>query len=58
MYVLWNHIHVEIELKKPGNEPTPLQIQRLAEWERAGAVTAVIHSTSELDLLIKQLLSA
>lgn len=26
-----------LEIKKPGEKPTPLQLQRLKEWENAGA---------------------
>jgi hypothetical protein len=31
--------HVEIECKRPGEKPTPLQLQRLRQWRDAGAVT-------------------
>lgn len=29
---------IQIECKAPGNKPTPLQLQRIAEWARAGAL--------------------
>jgi hypothetical protein len=40
-------IHFEIEVKRPGNHPTELQLQRLAEWRAAGAITGVAHSVEE-----------
>lgn len=45
---LWNGHHFEMELKRPGEQPTHLQRHRLAEWSRAGAHTFVIHSLPEL----------
>lgn len=48
LYGLWNGTHFEIELKRPGQHPTPLQQFRLAEWSRAGARTFVVHSLPEL----------
>jgi hypothetical protein len=39
--------HFEIEVKRPGEEPRPLQEQRLAEWRAAGAITGVAHSVEE-----------
>lgn len=47
--------HIEIEVKLPGEEPTPLQRERLNQWGRAGAFTGVIHSISELQSLLIQL---
>src|SRR5215831_18376767 len=48
LYLLWHGVHVEIELKRPGEDPTPLQRERLAEWEAYGAPTKVVHSVEEL----------
>lgn len=45
---LWDGIHFEIELKAPGENPTLLQLARLAEWRQAGAVTAVVRSLDDL----------
>jgi hypothetical protein len=39
--------HFEIEVKQPGNSPTALQLQRLAEWRAAGAITGVAHNVDE-----------
>jgi len=47
LYGSINGRHFEIEVKRRGEEPTPLQQARLAEWRRAGAVTGVAHSVDE-----------
>lgn len=39
--------HFELELKRPGEGPTPLQILRLEEWRKAGAIVGVAHSVKE-----------
>lgn len=39
--------HFELEVKRPGNEPTPLQWARLEEWRQAGALTGVVHNANE-----------
>jgi len=41
--------HVEIEVKQPGEEPTPLQKRRMAEWQRAGAMVLVCRSADEFE---------
>jgi hypothetical protein len=55
LYGLWHGIHWEMELKRPGASPTPLQCIRLAAWERAGAYTFVVHSLAEFDSAIATL---
>ena len=40
-------VHFEIEVKRPGNDPTPLQLNRLAAWEATGSITGVAHSKEE-----------
>jgi hypothetical protein len=40
--------HLELEVKRPGQRPTPLQAKRLEEWKQAGAVTAVVTSVEEV----------
>ena len=55
LYFLFHGRHVEIELKRPGESPTPLQQARLAEWACHGAITRVIHSTTELCGLLSEL---
>lgn len=49
LYGLFNGQHFEIELKRPGEQPTPLQSHRLIEWQKAGARVFVVHSLAELD---------
>jgi hypothetical protein len=39
--------HFELEVKTPAGALTRLQESRLAEWARAGAITAVVRSVDE-----------
>lgn len=55
IYMILNGRHCEIELKRPGEEATPLQRLRLAEWERAGAVVGVVHNINELRAFLERL---
>jgi hypothetical protein len=57
LYLVSNGRHAEIELKRPGQEPTPLQRLRMREWARAGALTATVHSPEELRMFLAQLLA-
>lgn len=43
----------EIEVKRPGNKPTPLQERELTRWAAAGAHVAVVHSLEELQAHFK-----
>ena len=54
LYGVWRGIPFEFELKRPGHHPTPLQLSRLQEWTRAGAVTAVLHSLDDLKAALEQ----
>lgn len=47
LYGSINGRHFEIEVKRRGQEPTPLQQARLAEWRRSGALVGVAHSVEE-----------
>jgi hypothetical protein len=49
VYGLWAGIAWELELKAPGEIPTALQRERLDEWHKAGAVTAVIDHAKAFD---------
>ena len=40
---------VQIEVKRPGEKPTPLQERRLAEWQAAGAITMVATSRGDVE---------
>ena len=48
VYVLWKGRHFEIELKRSGEDPTPLQRLRLEEWGKAGALVGVVRSLEDL----------
>jgi hypothetical protein len=52
LYILYAGVHIECELKRPGQEATPIQLRRLREWQGAGAVIAVIHSVDEMRALM------
>jgi len=48
--------HFEIEVKRPGNQPSELQRQRLAEWCFTGAIVGVAYSKEDaLSILRKGL---
>lgn len=47
--------HFEIELKRPGQQPTRLQEQRLAEWRAAGAAAGSATSPEEALQIIEAL---
>jgi len=38
---------LQLEVKRPGEKPTPLQLKRLEEWRNAGAITGVVTSVEE-----------
>jgi hypothetical protein len=45
---------LQLEVKRPGEEPTVLQAKRLAEWRKAGAAVGAVHSLNETrDFLIR-----
>jgi hypothetical protein len=39
--------HFEVEIKRPGEDPTPLQQARLAQWRASGAIAGVAHEVGE-----------
>jgi len=41
-------LHAEVELKRPGEQPTPLQAARLKSWADAGAIVGCIHTLDEM----------
>jgi len=47
----------QIELKVGKNKPTALQLQRLLDWETAGAVTGVCTSLREVKALFEKAIS-
>lgn len=43
---------LQLEVKRPGEKPTRLQVKRLGEWRTAGAIAGVVVSVDEVkDLL-------
>ena len=44
LYGLVRGRHFEIEVKRPGENPTELQLSRMREWKAAGAITGVARS--------------
>jgi hypothetical protein len=47
LYGTINGRHFEIEVKRVGNPPTPLQEKRIEEWRTSGAIVGVAHSVPE-----------
>jgi hypothetical protein len=45
---------VQLEVKRPGEKPTPLQLKRIEEWRRAGAVVAVVNSVADVRRLLQE----
>ena len=43
---------VQLEVKRPGEKATPLQLKRLEQWRQAGALTAVVTSVEEVKILL------
>ena len=44
---------LQLEVKRPGEKATPLQLKRLAEWRRAGATVGVVNSVAEVRKLLE-----
>jgi hypothetical protein len=45
--------HLELEVKRPGGKPTPLQEKRLREWRDAGALVGVVASVEAVQELLR-----
>jgi len=45
---------VQLEVKRPGEKPTPLQARRLEEWGRAGAIVGVVDSVGKVRELLEK----
>ena len=43
-----------VELKHGSNKPTDLQKHRLKQWEKAGAVSAVVYSLDQLRKILTE----
>lgn len=55
LYGSWNGLHWELELKAPGEEPTPLQRARHLEWSRTGSVVGVADSPGTVNAFLNDL---
>lgn len=44
---------LKLEVKVPGEWPTPLQQVRLDQWADAGAIAACVHSVEEVATLVE-----
>lgn len=55
LYGVWRGVHFEIELKRPGENPTILQNFRLNQWQKAGCQTFVVHSLEELAAALQKI---
>jgi hypothetical protein len=45
---------VQLEVKRPGEKPTLLQLKRLEEWRQAGALVGVVTSVAEVRTLFEE----
>lgn len=44
---------IKVELKQPGNSPTPSQMGALRRWAKAGALAGWVTNLAELDALLE-----
>lgn len=45
---------LQLEVKRPGEKPTELQLKRLEEWRQAGAITGVVTSVADVRHLLEK----
>ena len=43
---------LQLEVKRPGQHPTLLQLKRLEEWRQAGAIVGIVTSVAEVKALL------
>ena len=43
---------LQLEVKRPGQHPTLLQLKRLEDWRRAGAIVGIVTSVAEVKALL------
>jgi Holliday junction resolvase len=53
--ILWIHNGHAFwfEVKRPGEDPTKIQLHRIAEWTAAGASVAVVRSVAEARAIVE-----
>jgi CBS domain-containing protein len=44
---------VQLEVKRPGEKPTALQVGRLEEWRQAGALVGVVTEVEEVRAVLR-----
>jgi|GEM_PF-1183517 len=44
---------LQLEVKRPGARPTALQLRRIEEWRKAGAVATVVTSVDQVRYVIE-----
>lgn len=44
---------VELEVKRPGEKPTRIQLRRLVQWQEAGAISAWVTTMEEVKFIIE-----
>ena len=45
---------LQLEVKRPREKPTQLQLKRLEEWRKAGAITGVVTSVGETRAVLEK----
>ena len=45
---------LQLEVKRPGEQPTPLQWKRIEAWRQAGAIVGVVTSVQETKALLER----
>ena len=43
---------LQLEVKRPGQHPTLLQLKRMEEWRQAGAIVGIVTSVAEVKALL------
>ena len=43
---------LQLEVKRPGQRPTLLQLKRMEEWREAGAIVGIVTSVAEVKALL------
>ena len=43
---------IQLEVKRPGQRPTLLQLKRMEDWRQAGAIVGIVTSVAEVKALL------
>lgn len=49
---LWGR-HFEIEVKQPGEKPTPIQKRMMKKWRRAGAIVGIAYNVDDVKRMLE-----